>query len=161
MLGLDPGSTKRNPLGWAILENNKLIDSGEISIELKDDARIGEVYEKLNDSRIKDHFPIDYYCYEKQFGPSGDAIKTISHVIAIARFFFLENDVELYGAYTPGHIKKIVTGKGNCKKKRMQKDVMQIYDLTEEDITKDIADAIGIVHTGMTHFVTDQHKDAS
>lgn len=92
---------------------------------------------------------IDFYTIEGQFGPNGKSLKTINQVIGVVRYILLLNGIKYYDTYTPGHIKKVVTGNGRAKKEEIQKYVCEFYNLYE--LQKDEADALAIAYTGYYH----------
>lgn len=72
---------------------------------------------------------------------------------------FNEYNVKLLGSYAPNHIKKIVTGSGKAKKKKIIETISTIYSV--DDLQKDEADAAAIAHTGMWHYLDNRKEDTA
>lgn len=153
VLGVDPGSTRTNPMGWAIIEKDELLDYGCVRVNCTGPERLEKIYNKM-EKVIKKHSDIELYCIENQFGPSGQSLKTISEVIGTIRFLLRSYNIKYYDKYHPSHIKKVITGKGNASKEEVMKVIRSVYNI-EEELNDDESDAIAIAHTGFHHMETE------
>jgi len=150
VLGIDPGSTSQNPTGWAIMDKGELVDYGTLNINCKGPERLEQVYKEM-EKVLEDNAPIDAYCIESQYGPSGKSIKIISQIIGAIRFLLKSHDIDYIDSYTPNHIKKVVTGNGNASKDEVMESIAEIYNINKDEIDKDESDAAGIAHTALHH----------
>ena len=159
VLGIDPGSTKQNPTGYAVIdiEKDEVIDCGCIEPgKLKEDKRLKKISKGFIEMLSK-HDDITFYSYENQYGPSGKSLKTISQVIGAIRLAVFNKGILYYDSYTPNHIKKIVTGNGRANKQDVMDAIIEMYpELNPEKITKDMSDAVAIAHTCKFHILKEK-----
>lgn len=182
IIGLDPGSTRTNPSGWALFEvdnienikknisnedytkeeledniekfivdNTNILDYGTVKLNgEKECLRLSLVFNGIYD--VVENKDIDFYVYERQYGPSGKSLKVISQVIGALRLAMHDCNIEYFDAYTPNHIKKIMTGNGRANKEDIKNKITSIYNI-DHDIEKDESDAIAIAYTAIYHAI--------
>ncbi len=141
ILGVDPGL---ETIGFAFLEDEKLIDFGVIKTKSSDEktARLGDIF-------------TDFSALLLEFSPE---------VVAIEKLFFVQNvtngiavaearGVLLLSAFqkgalilevSPKDVKLAVCGSGNAPKMQIQKAVQKIFKLKNPPRPDDAADAIAI-----------------
>jgi len=106
--------------------------------------KITERLEKIiNEQNVKTIVSEDQYGH---FNP--DTLKKLSHVRGQIMYLASKYDLDMY-IFAPSSMKKIVTGKGNCKKEEVAKSLRKDYhivDRVDEDLVKkdNISDAFGI-----------------
>lgn len=145
ILGIDPGTTQRNPTGYAIINNEKmeLKKSGIVYFTKGSEHKIWELVHSME--KIFMEFDITECAIEKPFSPNPDSLAKINHFIGGIEYVAAYFDVPI-SYYSPPHIKKQATGNGRASKEEVQKVVKEKFNL--EEVQKDEADAIA---TGLTH----------
>lgn len=147
ILGIDPGTTAGNRCGWALLDDEELIEYGEFKYTktgMDRMVRIESDFKKLFD-KIKN---IDHLALEKPYGPNRQSLETMNILFGIIFSKAISAGIRDFDFYAPTHVKKIVTGDGRASKDAMNEYICSYYNITE-DVPKDTADAIGIALTAL------------
>ena len=148
ILAIDPGITRSNHCGWAIIsENDELIESGNFTFKKTGTDRDLNVIKFFNELCEKD---FDYFGFEKPYGPNRKTLRSTSNFLGIYRTVMLMNGKVEVGGFAPAHIKKIFTGDGRASKDDINNLVCSKYGI--EDVQKDEADAVAIAYTCLHHW---------
>jgi len=145
ILGLDT-STKT---GFAVLalDYDGTIDkaaSGVITSKLKGFDRWADMASQM--MSLLDKYCPDMVVIEGYGFANKHTLVTLVEVGTVLRYFLWQCDVP-YVEIPPTSLKKFVTGKGNCKKELI---IKEIYKRWRHDISSnDEADAIGLAYFGM------------
>lgn len=148
ILAIDTGY--RN-VGFAIisLETGKVIDTATITTGklpyyeavAEITTWVGQIIETMN---------IEVIVYENVF--SRGNVREVSGTFVQAG---IERGITRFQKYSPGHMKKVITGKGNCKKELIQKVLQEKYKIDITGMTDHETDAIG---HGLTYLI-DNHPE--
>ena len=136
MLAIDTGY--RN-VGIAVIEiaTGKIIDTATITTgKLPFYEAIAEVTGWIG--QTIEEMDIEIIVYENVFGRgkvrevSGTIIKT-----------GIDRGITKFCKYSPGHMKKVITGNGRAKKEEIEKVLQEKYDIDTSNMTDHETDAIG------------------
>lgn len=151
ILGIDPSTVAT---GYSIITADKLelvpqievVEYGAIKTKRSNrmSDRIAKIYDDLQEL-IETHNP-DILVSEDQFGGRVNAVKALSHVRGAIMVLASKKNLPLY-LLAPSRVKKSVTGKGNASKKQVIKKISELFAIDENNLTSDMADAIGIAYT--------------
>lgn len=154
ILGIDPGTTHANPVGWGMLKDDlQVLDYGVIELDRNADfnTRMWVISKELNKIFKKYSSEIDYIVFEEPFGPNKSTMKKLGQVIGVVRSVAQMNDIPVYDGYTPSHVKKIGTGNGNAPKDLVNEHMSKKLKGAGH-LWKDEADALCIAYTGLHHY---------
>jgi|AntDeeMinimDraft_6_1070357.scaffolds.fasta_scaffold08120_4 crossover junction endodeoxyribonuclease RuvC len=147
ILGIDPGTTPGNKCGWALIEDGELIRYDYFKYTKTGMDRMKKIEEDFKDlfAKIKN---IDHLALEKPYGPNRQSLETMNILFGIIFSKAISAEIFDFEFYHPSHVKKVVTGDGRASKNDINDYVCSYYNI-EEDVQKDVADAIGIALTAV------------
>lgn len=151
ILGIDPSLTCT---GYSIFDYNSendccLFDYGKVSSN-KDDLLCVRI-KKMTDfieKKIKDNNIDIISCEDQYAGMNYDTLKKLSHVRGQIMYLASLYEIDMH-LYSPGQVKKLFQGKGNCSKAEMIKTANKKYNLNLDD--DNIADAIACAYSFIKH----------
>ncbi|MDJ0835077.1 MAG: crossover junction endodeoxyribonuclease RuvC [Acidobacteriota bacterium] len=145
ILGVDPGS---QITGYGILkvEGNRirLLDAGPVRLKKIGEipARLHALYEALKE-RIEAFKP-DVLAVEKVFhGPNFNSTIRLGYVRGVILSLAGRYELDVH-EYSPGEVKKSVTGYGKAEKSQVQEMVRILLSLQQVPKPHDVADALAI-----------------
>lgn len=154
ILAIDPGITRSNHCGWAIIsEDGELIKSGNKTFKKTGtdrDLNAVNFFDKL----CKKEFT--HFGFEKPYGPNRKTLRSTSNFLGIYKAVMLMNDKVEVGGFAPAHIKKVFTGDGRASKDDINDLVCSKYGI--DNVQKDEADAIAITYTCLYHWRENNDK---
>lgn len=145
--------------GWAIFNNDKLIDYGTFKTKASDpiELRLGQIWNELN--KLEEQYNFEYIFFEdiQQQKGNVDTFKRLSYVQAsIILWCYWIGNIK-YTILSPSHWRKIIGDKYNIKfgrnrveqKKAAQNFIQTLYDLS---VKEDEADAIALGIAGIIEY---------
>jgi crossover junction endodeoxyribonuclease RuvC len=134
--GIDPSFSNT---GVIVINNEcSIIDQRLISTKKKDDIydierRMIFIVEDLSYFLTKYFKDLKLILIEGiSYGSKGEASSQLAALNYFVRIFMLENNLP-YGVISPTSLKKFVTGKGQCKKNLILKEVYKKWNMDFED----------------------------
>jgi len=151
ILGIDPSTVAT---GYSVMEADEnalvlsptVVEYGSINTKRKNriSDRITKIYDEL-EVLINKYEP-DIIVSEDQYGGHTNAVKALSQVRGAIMILSSKHELPLF-LLAPSRVKKVVTGKGNCNKQKVIEGISERFVIDEDDLTSDMADAIGIAYT--------------
>lgn len=141
--------------GWAVFENNKVIDSGIFSTQGASpiEQRLGAIWEFLSDLYYKHDF--DYVAMEDcQQQKNAQTYQKLSMVKATLILWCYFNDIK-YEVLAPSHWRSTLNIKGRAREEQKQNAIDYIKSKFNLDVSSDIADAICI---GVAYLENKKHE---
>jgi len=152
ILGIDPGTTPGNKCGWALINNNELVDYGYFEYSQTGVERLKNVSKDFKTlfNRIKN---IDHLAIEKPYGPNRQSLETMNILFGIILAQAIAVQLFDFEFYHPSHVKKIVTGNGRASKDEVNDYICDFFNI-DCIVQKDVADAIAITLTALRDIKT-------
>lgn len=153
-LGIDP-STKATGYG-IINDKDELIDYGVLCPN--SDMNFGDLmlykYDHLKEL-VREHQIIGIGCEDQYSGVNPDTFKKLSRVTGLVQLLAAQHELPLELFY-PSSWRKVFHNTGKAKKRDTLNLVNHKHGIKLLFKENDISDAIGIAHTTMKHFTTNQ-----
>jgi crossover junction endodeoxyribonuclease RuvC len=137
-IGIDPSLTGTGLV--ALNEKNEVQYKGVFHTKERGIERLIQI-NKYVQNKLSKYIPENICIEGYSFGSRGRATFSIGELGGVLRIGFYENDYEYY-EIAPTSLKKFVTGKGNCGKDLILREVYKRWGF--ETDCSDIADAYGL-----------------
>lgn len=139
LLAVDPSSTK---LGWAVMDNDNLVDFGLISTHRVQYAqRFTYICRELG--KLLDKYRFTELACERAFMATGYNTAALQVAVMSIKSFCLSHKL-IMALYSNNEWKVSVAGAGNADKAQVARYVCLIYPELPADVSDHITDSIGI-----------------
>jgi len=150
-LGLDPGSRKA---GYAVLEMGadgrpRYRECGQLTSSHDELAlRLLEIGRGLQEI-LDEYHPVAAAVEDVFTANNSRSALVLGQARGMALFVLASSDVEVV-SYTPGHVKKAITGQGRAAKLQVRRSMMHLLHLQSEP-AEDAADALALAYCHSMH----------
>ncbi|MCX6726577.1 MAG: crossover junction endodeoxyribonuclease RuvC [Candidatus Shapirobacteria bacterium] len=141
ILGIDPGLENT---GWAVVNENKLIECGVVKVG-KGDGRLKDLDSELE--KIIKKFKVTEVAFESLFfAKNAKSAMMVAEAVGVIKLAAIRCGLEVVG-YTPLQVKMALTGYGRAEKEQVETMVRSCLNLEVSITPSHAADAVAVALT--------------